>query len=130
MPENVGEVQAVHQPPGTEGVHWSQVCVCVCCFFSTPVGGATPLSPAGCLLEFSLEKELRSQDPLGLAGLCSVFLYVSPTVLSVVPEARLARKLLQASKNLLSSQGGMVTDGLDTFFFFFCSYIVSHDFTA
>lgn len=33
MPEKVGEVQAVHQHPGTEGVHRSQVRVCVCCFF-------------------------------------------------------------------------------------------------
>lgn len=63
--EKVGEVKAVCELPGTEGVYPSQVHVCVCCFFKTPVGGATPLSPADCLLESSLEKRAEIPAPLG-----------------------------------------------------------------
>lgn len=65
-----------------------------------------PLIPSCLLLESSLEGELRSQNPLVLAGLCSVFLQVPPPHSWGVPEGqRGLQKFFMLAEASLISQG-------------------------
>lgn len=86
----VGEVKAVCQLPGTEGVYPSQVHVCVCCFLKHQLVELPPYPQLAVSLSPHWKKSCdRSQYPLGLPGFCALYFYTCchPT-LSLVPEGQ------------------------------------------
>lgn len=101
--KEVGEVEAVCQPPGTEGVHPSQVHVCVCCFFKHQLVELPPY-PQLAVAESSC---LKSRDPSPPWDwlVCAVSFCRCPHLSSRFhPRARRPTLAPQASENVLSSQ--------------------------